>query len=74
MVRCMAPKGSHRTHGGAPIAVRIASSVPIAILIHCSSRTRRSRLIVGRARVLAGPDGRVGLKDGRQNSPQPNAG
>ena len=33
MARCMPPKGNHRARGGAPIAVRIASPVPIMILI-----------------------------------------
>ena len=63
MARCLPPKGSHSARGGAPIAVRIASPVPIMILID-SSRTRRSRLILERARVLAGPEGRAGPEGG----------
>ena len=35
----MPTKGSHRAHGGAPIAVGLASPVPMMILIN-SSRTR----------------------------------
>ena len=33
MARCMPPKEDHRARGGAAIAVRIASPVPIMILI-----------------------------------------
>ena len=33
MARCMLPRGSHRARGGAPIAVRVASPVPMMILI-----------------------------------------